>query len=72
MLNSKDLYDQLLKLDGRDYKACKSIKGDCQFSEFILIINYVQSDPFAALSKVFVKVPQSIVQFPPSHQSPSR
>lgn len=73
MLNHKDLYDNLLQLDGRGYKAYKDIKGSYQFRDFTLIIDHVQGDPFASPSKVIVKVPQAIAQFPPSlYQSPSR
>ncbi len=73
MLNDQDLYDQLLELDGRGYKAYKDIKGSYKFPEFTLIIDHVQGDPFAAPSKVIVKVPQAIARFPLSlYQSPSR
>lgn len=63
----------LLKLDGTSYKAYKDIKGKYQFSDFTLIVDRVQGDPFAAPSKLRVKVPQSIAGFPLRlYNSPSR
>ncbi|MBP0017288.1 MAG: ABC-ATPase domain-containing protein [Cyanobacteria bacterium SBLK] len=67
------LKSTLLKLDGASYKAYKDIKGKYNFSDFTLIIDRVQGDPFAAPSKLRVKVPQSIAGFPPKlYNSPSR
>ncbi|HAC65938.1 MAG TPA: ATPase [Cyanothece sp. UBA12306] len=73
MPNDKELCHNLLQLDGRGYKAYKEIKGTYQFPDFILIIDHVQGDPFAAPSKIIVKVPQELAGFPPSlYQSLSR
>ncbi len=72
-MSEKSLVSILLNLDGAGYKAYKDIKGKYQFSNFTLIIDYVQGDPFAAPSKFRVKIPQSIAQFPPQlYQSISR
>ncbi|RLB75250.1 MAG: hypothetical protein DRH15_14355, partial [Deltaproteobacteria bacterium] len=37
----------LSKIDGKGYKAYKSIEGEYSFPEFKLMIDHVQSDPFA-------------------------
>ena len=72
-MSDHNLRSALLRLDGASYKAYKDIKGNYQFSDFTLIIDYVQGDPFASPSKLRVKVPQSIAQFPQQlYQSRSR
>ncbi len=73
MPNQENLRSILLQLDGRGYKAYKDIKGSYKFSDFTLIIDRVQGDPFASPSKFRIKVPQSVAQFPRHlYQSPSR
>ena len=63
-MQNHNLKSTLLKLDGASYKAYKDIKGNYQFPDFTLIIDYVQGDPFAAPSQLRVKIPQSIAGFP--------
>ncbi len=63
-MSDNNLRSALLRLDGASYKAYKDIKGNYQFPDFTLIIDYIQGDPFAAPSKFRVKVPQSVAQFP--------
>lgn len=58
MTTSQALYQQLLQLDQRSYKAYKQIQGHYQFKNFTLWIDYVQGDPFAAPSRLRVQVPQ--------------
>lgn len=74
MLNqNQDLRQQLLQLDARSYKAYKSIQNSYSFPEFTLIIDRVQSDPFATPSQLRVQIPQSIAGFPSYlYQNPSR
>ncbi|MEG4808888.1 ABC-ATPase domain-containing protein [Microcoleus sp. F8-D3] len=64
MTNQEILQRHLLQLDNRGYKAYKEIQGSYDFSEFTLIIDYVQGDPFASPSKFRVRVPPSIAQLP--------
>ncbi|MEG4070788.1 ABC-ATPase domain-containing protein [Microcoleus sp. Pol11C2] len=64
MTNKESLQRQLLQLDNRGYKAYKDIQGNYDFSEFTLIIDYVQGDPFASPSKFRVRVPPKIAQIP--------
>ncbi|MEG4836606.1 ABC-ATPase domain-containing protein [Microcoleus sp. B9-D4] len=62
MTNKESLQRHLLQLDNRGYKAYKDIQGSYEFSEFTLIIDYVQGDPFAYPSKFRVIVPPNIAQ----------
>ncbi len=59
MLSSQALGQLLRQLDQRSYKAYKQIQGSYQFPGFVLIIDYVQGDPFAAPSRLRVQVPQA-------------
>jgi predicted ABC-class ATPase len=51
------LADTLHRLDGRSYKAYKSITGDYDAGSFRLVIDHVQGDPFADASRVRVFLP---------------
>ncbi|MEA5509010.1 ABC-ATPase domain-containing protein [Crocosphaera sp. UHCC 0190] len=64
MMDNQDLYNHLLKIDARGYKAYKDIKGSYQFPDFTLIIEHVQGDPFASPSKLIIKIPQAVAKFP--------
>jgi len=54
----------LSRIDGHGYKAYKEIEGSYAFSNFSLYLDHVQGDPFAAPSKVRIRVPQSEAGFP--------
>lgn len=70
---SERLHSQLLKLDQGNYKEYKDIRGEYQFAQFTLIVDYVQGDPFAAPSQLRVIIPQEIGKFPPQlYQNKSR
>lgn len=56
MKNLNDLKKELYKIDGRGYKAYKSLEGDYEFGEYTLHIDHVQGDPFAAPSRVRVSM----------------
>ena len=64
MTNKESLQRHLRQLDNRGYKAYKDIQGNYDFSEFTLIIDYVQGDPFASPSKFRVILPPNIAQIP--------
>lgn len=64
MGNQESLRRYLIQLDRGSYKAYKNIQGSYDFSNFTLIIDYVQGDPFAAPSKFRVQVPPKVAQFP--------
>ncbi|MGB0564824.1 MAG: ABC-ATPase domain-containing protein, partial [Spirulinaceae cyanobacterium] len=65
MSNHQHLRQLLHRIDGSSYKAYKDLKGAYQFPDFTLHIDYVQGDPFAAPSRLRVRVPQTVAQFPP-------
>ena len=54
------LRNRLQALDGKSYKAYKDLRGCHQFADFTLHIDYVQGDPFAAPSRVWVEMRRAI------------
>ncbi|WP_099157407.1 ABC-ATPase domain-containing protein [Virgibacillus ndiopensis] len=54
----KKLMQLLKQIDGKGYKAYKSIQGYYAYNKFNLYIDYVQGDPFATPSKIRVVIPQ--------------
>ena len=58
------LAETLERLDGRGYKAYRDIEGAWSFAEFTLFVDRVQSDPFAAPSKMRVRVPDHVSALP--------
>lgn len=66
MKNQKDLQSKLFEIDGKGYKAYKSIKGQYNFGNYILSIDSVQGDPFASPSKARIILDQSRAKFPPN------
>jgi len=67
------LHRLLLDLDDRGYKAYKDIRGNYEFPDFTLIIDYVQGDPFASPSQLRVRLSPEVAGFPPElYQTRSR
>jgi predicted ABC-class ATPase len=64
MRESAELARTLERLDGRGYKAYRDIEGAWLFSDFKLFIDRVQSDPFAAPSKLRVRVDLDVADLP--------
>ncbi len=64
MDSSDTLRNKLRSLDGRGYKAYKDLEGRYRFEGFVLIIDHVQGDPFAAPSNLRVLVPMERAEFP--------
>jgi len=58
------LRQSLHRIDGRGYKAYKDMWGTYDFPHFTLYIDYVQGDPFASPSRLRVRVPQTVAQYP--------
>lgn len=52
----KQLQKHLNQIDGKSFKAYKQIQGTYNFQNFDLLIDYVQGDPFAAPSKIRIKI----------------
>ncbi|KAK9828923.1 hypothetical protein WJX72_002803 [[Myrmecia] bisecta] len=61
---SSQLADVLRRIDGKGYGAFKDIQGQWAFSNFSLIVDHVQSDPFAQPSRCRVQVPPEVAQIP--------
>ncbi|GEN55255.1 ABC-ATPase domain-containing protein [Halobacillus faecis] len=55
----KKLQQHLKQIDGKSYKAYKQIQGTYSFERYDLMIDYVQGDPFAAPSKIRIRIPNS-------------
>ncbi len=56
MWGKDKLISELKRIDGKGYKAYKDIKGSYRFPDFILHVDHVQADPFAAPSRLCVEV----------------
>lgn len=61
MKTAEDLKRMLRDRDGRGYPAYKDVRGRYRFNDFVLSVDHVQGDPFAAPSKVsaFVALEQA-------------
>ena len=64
MKTSQDLRAALRAIDHRSYPAYKSLKGSWAFGSYILSIEHVQGDPFAAPSQLSVAVDGKTAGFP--------
>ena len=64
MKPDQHLLHQLRSIDGKGYKAYKGIQGEYQFPQYVLIIDHVQGDPFAAPSRIRVRVDRETTGFP--------
>jgi predicted ABC-class ATPase len=63
-MKQEDLKRTISRIDGKGYKAYKDIKGSYAFGLYTLIIDHVQGDPFAAPSRVRVRLPHERTEFP--------
>ena len=64
MVSGSELREKLYKIDHKSYPAYKELRGQYQFGEYVLSIDHVQGDPFAAPSRVSVHVPMGLAKFP--------
>lgn len=64
MKNQNDLKKMLYSIDGKGYKSYKSLEGQYDFNKYVLSIDHVQGDPFAAPSKVRIIINQKVAQIP--------
>lgn len=56
MRTASELREQLKRIDHRSYPAYKELRGQYDFGDYILSIDHVQGDPFAAPSRLSVLV----------------
>jgi len=60
----ENLQKLILRINGKGYKVYKDLKGQYQFNYFSLTLDHVQGDPFAAPSRVSLKIPMQSAGFP--------
>lgn len=64
MKSSEELRNRLRSIDHRSYPAYKDLKERYDFGDYVLSIDHVQGDPFAAPSRLSVIVPAKRAAFP--------
>lgn len=63
MKSAAELQTLLRQIDHKGYPAYKDTRGQYQFQQYVLSIDHVQGDPFAAPSKVSLIVPGRVAGF---------
>jgi len=63
--SAQDLRRTLQRIDGSGYKAYREIRGAFAFEGLTLHVDHVQGDPFAAPSKLRLRVPSETARIPP-------
>lgn len=58
-MNEAELRALLRRIDGRGYGAYRDLKGRYQLEGFELLVDHVQGDPYAAPSRLRVRVPEA-------------
>ena len=61
---SQDLKDLLFRINRKSYPAYKDTKGSYRFPGYVLSIDHVQGDPFAAPSKLSLHIKGAQAGFP--------
>lgn len=69
MKTAQALRSDLRAIDRRSYPAYKSLAGRYDFGKFILNIEHVQGDPFAAPSRLSAAVDRRTAAFPEQYQA---
>lgn len=64
MQSGLELRNKLKSIDHRGYPAYKELKGQYDFKDYVLSIDHVQGDPFAAPSRLSVLVKAAKAGFP--------
>lgn len=74
MQTANDLKRLLTAIDRKGYPAYKETRGAYQFQDYILSIDHVQGDPFAAPSKLSIHLNGRVAAFPPEwyREAPTR
>ena len=65
------LRSTLQHIDGRGYGAYKELRGTYQLRDWTLIIDHVQGDPFAAPSRLRLRLPLEVAGFPATCLTPT-
>ena len=69
MRSSQELRTKLRSIDHRGYPAYKELQGSYDFHDYILSIDHVQGDPFAAPSRLSVQVTGAQAGFPAAYEA---
>ena len=64
MSSDRSLLNILRRIDGRGYGAYKDLHGRYELEECTLFVDHVQGDPFAAPSRIRVRVDMGLAQLP--------
>ena len=64
MQQTAQLREMLKNINRKSYPAYKSLKGTYDFGDYVLSIDHVQGDPFAAPSSVSISIPLKKAGFP--------
>ena len=64
MKTAEELRNLLGQIDRKSYPAYKNLKGSYRFSGYVLGIDHVQGDPFAAPSRVHIEVEEKTAGLP--------
>ncbi len=64
MKSARELRELLERIDHRGYPAYKDAAGAWRFDRYTLCIDHVQSDPFAAPSRLHVEIPAAVAGMP--------
>ena len=68
-----ELRQVLNRIDGRSYNAYREIRGSFTLREFTLFVDHVQGDPYAAPSKLRLRVDQGLAKLPEAlYDNPTR
>ncbi len=69
MKDQNELRQELRQIDRKGYPAYKSLRGQYDFGDFVLSIDHVQGDPFAAPSSLSVIIPIEKAGFPEKYRT---
>ncbi|MDO4555757.1 MAG: ABC-ATPase domain-containing protein [Lachnospiraceae bacterium] len=64
MKTAFELENELKRINRKPYPVYKSLKGSYRFSDYVLTIDHVQGDPFAAPSRLHIKLSGKEAGFP--------
>ena len=64
MQTERELREQLKSIDHKSYPSYKSLRGAYRFARYVLSIDHVQGDPFAAPSHLSIRIDAKEAGFP--------
>ncbi len=64
MQSGEQLRRALERIDGRGYRAYRDLRGGYDLGRLALFLDHVQGDPFAAPSRLRLRVPQEVARLP--------